>query len=318
MGVQIDVFGSYVSRDVMRYMAPESYTLNRCIGGVPISTLFEKPLQIDKNKLETANISQYDKRMMMIQLNRNAPLLLKKSDSSVLLIDLASEYMNRIIFNNTDNTMVAYPDIMDGYLEDFFSGLDTEFTKTSLLDIDMKKAEKKYRHFAQSIVKSDENPMGYSEENIIVIEAYYSPYFVDNKYGKVNWYSAKYRIKEMNAALKNLYGILYKYIPGCRIIKMPLYTMCTQNHIRGFGPLFYTDETYQYMADCVEVLCGISKKNSVENLYEQASLDNKLKARLMKCAEVYSIAGMKKEIAQLTAQVKALKKQVEDLKKEKQ
>ena len=41
MKVQIDVFGSYVARDAVRYMDPALYELNRCIGGVPVSTLFE-------------------------------------------------------------------------------------------------------------------------------------------------------------------------------------------------------------------------------------------------------------------------------------
>lgn len=313
MKVKVDVFGSFVSRDVMRYMQPDTYVLNRCIGGVPISNLFDMPLHIDENKLERINISQYDKRMMMIQLNRNAPSLLKKSDSSVLIMDLASECMNRIVFEEASNASVAYPSAMGKYLDSLFADVGVPFKKVSPLAMDIKAVEKKYKRFVSSIVKSETNPNGYSEDNIIVIEAYYTENYVGNRDAILHPHSAQYKVKEVNAMLKKFYMILYKYIPNCRVIKMPTFTHSTQNHIRGFGPLFYTDETYQYMADCVEVLCGISKKNSVENLYQERSLENQLYTRLLKCGAIYSIASMKKQIADLTEQVQALKTQIAGL-----
>lgn len=314
MKVQIDVFGSFVSRDVMRYMEPDHHVLNRCIGGVPISTLFDAPLHMDENQLEKINVSQYDKRMMMIQLNRNAPALLKKSDSSVLILDLASECMNRIVFQDENRTAVAYPDSMDKYMDILFKGVSVPFQKISPLDMDMKAVERSYRRFAQAIVKSEANPTGYLEDNIIVIEAYYAENYVGNNDGVLHLHSAKYRAKEINAMLKRLYMIFYSCIPNCRVIKMPTFTHSTQNHIRGFGPLFYTEETYQYFADCVEVLCGVSKKNSIDNLYKEQCLENQLYTRLMKCSAIYGIDSIKKEMIQLQAQVKELKKEIAQLK----
>lgn len=314
MKVQIDVFGSFVSRDVMRYIQSDYYTLNRCIGGVPISTLFDAPIHIDENRFEKMNISQYDKRMMMIQLNRNASTLLKKSGSSVLLLDLASECMKRIIFTD-NNTSVAYPDTMDKYIDSFFEGVGTSFKRISLLEVNMKLLEKKYKRFAESIVKSEINPNGYLEENIIVIEAYCINDYICNKDALLHQYDPKYKIKEINNVLKKLYGILYKYIPGCRIIKMPIFTHSTENHIRGKGPLFYTDETYQYMADCVEVFCGTSKKNSVENLYKDRGLKNQLSTRLLKIYNVCNVSELRRQIKVLNEQIDILKKQVEELNK---
>ncbi len=317
MKVQIDVFGSFVSRDVMRYMEPDCHILNRCIGGVPISTLFDAPLHMDENQLEKINVSQYDKRMMMIQLNRNAPALLKKSDSSILVLDLASECMNRIVFQEENRPAVAYPDSMEKYLDVLFKDVSVPFEKISPLDMDMKAVERSYRRFAQAIVKSEANPTGYLEDNIIVIEAYYTECFVANRDALLHRHSEKYRIKEINDLLKSLYGILYKCIPGCRVIKMPIYTYSSENHIRGFGPLFYTDEAYQYFADCVEVLCGISKKNSIDNLYKERTLRNHLITRLLRMYSICNVSGLKKEIVQLTQQVQTLKKQVEELQKAK-
>ena len=310
MKVQIDVFGSFVSRDVMRYMEPDRHILNRCIGGVPISTLFDAPLHMDENQLEKINVSQYDKRMMMIQLNRNAPALLKKSDSSVLILDLASECMNRIVFQDENRTAVAYPDTMEKYIDTLFQDVSVPFQKVSPLTMDMKAVERSYRRFAQTIVKSEANPTGYLEDNIIVIEAYYAENYVGTNDGILHLHSAKYKAKEINAMLKKLYSLLYSCIPNCRVIKMPTFTHSTQNHIRGFGPLFYTEETYQYFADCVAVLCGISKKNSIDNLYREQCLENQLYTRLLKSTAIYNIESMKKQIKDLTEEVESLKRKI--------
>lgn len=316
MKVQFDVFGSLVSRDVMRYMQPDTYVLNRCIGGVPISNLFDASLHIDENKLERANISQYDKRMMMIQLNRNAPSLLKKSNSSVLIMDLASECMNRIVFQNDNNTSVAYPDTMEKYIHTFFGDTAVPFRKTTPFDIDMKVAEKNYRRFAKSIVRSDMNPGGYLEENIIIIEAYYTEKYIRNRDAAVHTYDSRYQIKEKNEMLKRFYTILYNNIPNCRIIKLPDLTYSTENHIRGLSPLCYTDETYKYISNCIEVLCGISKKNSIDNLYNEACLQNTLTSRLMGLRYYFSnIKIMKNEIQELNVQIEELQRQLSELKK---
>ena len=170
MKVQIDVFGSYVARDAVRYMDPALYELNRCIGGVPVSTLFEPEFSLPEEKLEGVRASQYDKRMLMLQLSRKVPALLKKSESKFLVLDLAAECMNRLVLGNESHTAVAYPEEMEDCIQSVFSGIPAE--RKSLLDLDSKVLNKKYRQFVQNLVKSQANPMGYEESSIIVIEAY--------------------------------------------------------------------------------------------------------------------------------------------------
>ena len=316
MAIQIDVFGSYICRDVMRYVKPGSYTLNRCIGGVPISTLFEKQLVLNANTLEKCSVSQYDKRMMLIQVSRNAPVLLKKSNSSVLFIDLASECMKRIVFDDEEKTTIAYPGGMESDLPSIFGDMGVPYKTVSPLDLDLKQMEKKYKQFAQSIIQSPNNPDGYKEENIIVIEAYYADRYLKNRDATLHGYDPKHRIKEMNEMLHNLYLMLYKNMPNCQIIKLPPTLYSTENHIRGFGPLFYTEDIYRYVADCIEVLCGISKKNSLDNLYNEACLRNNLDTRVMRLRYYFgNIAAMKNEIEDLHEQVNSLKKEIALLKK---
>lgn len=313
MKVQIDVFGSYVARDAVRYMDPALYELNRCIGGVPVSTLFEPEFSLPEEKLEGVRASQYDKRMLMLQLSRKVPALLKKSESKFLVLDLAAECMNRLVLGNESHTAVAYPEEMEDCIQSVFSGIPAE--RKSLVDLDSKVLNKKYRQFVQNLVKSQANPMGYEESNIIVIEAYCTEDYIGNRDAMLHPHNAKYKVKEINEILKTLYELVYRYMPTCRIIKLPEFTHSTENHLRGSGPLSYTEKTYQYLARCIEVYCGLNKQNSVENLLHEQSLDNQLYTRLCQCSAIYSISGMKRQIAELKETVDALKKQIEMLTK---
>lgn len=315
MKVQIDVFGSYVARDAVRYMDPALYELNRCIGGVPVSTLFEPEFSLPEDKLEGVRASQYDKRMLMLQLSRKVPALLKKSESKFLVLDLAAECMNRLVLGNEAHTAVAYPEEMEDCIQSVFSYLGTPVAQKSLLDLDSKVLNKKYRQFVQNLVKSQANPMGYEESNIIVIEAYCTEDYVGNRDGVLHPHNAKYKVKEINEILKTLYELIYRYMPTCRVIKLPLFTHSTENHLRGPGPLSYMEKTYEYLARCIEVYCGLNKQNSVENLLHEQSLDNQLYTRLCQCSAVYSISGMRRQIAELKETVDALKKQIEMLTK---
>ena len=313
MKVQIDVFGSYVARDAVRYMDPALYELNRCIGGVPVSTLFEPEFSLPEEKLEGVRASQYDKRMLMLQLSRKVPALLKKSESKFLVLDLAAECMNRLVLGNESHTAVAYPEEMEDCIQSVFSGIPAE--RKSLLDLDSKVLNKKYRQFVQNLVKSQANPMGYEESNIIVIEAYCTEDYIGNRDAMLHPHNAKYKVKEINEILKTLYELVYRYMPTCRVIKLPFFTHSTENHLRGPGPLSYTEKTYEYLARCIEVYCGVNKINSVENLYGEQSLQDKLETRLINSSAIYKIAGMQKEIALLTAKIAELQKQLEELKK---
>lgn len=313
MKVQIDVFGSYVARDAVRYMDPALYELNRCIGGVPVSTLFEPEFSLPEEKLEGVRASQYDKRMLMLQLSRKVPALLKKSESKFLVLDLAAECMNRLVLGNEAHTAVAYPEEMEDCIQSIFSGIPAE--RKSLVDLDSKVLNKKYRQFVQNLVKSQANPMGYEESNIIVIEAYCTEDYIGNRDAMLHPHNVKYKVKEINEILKTLYELVYRYMPTCRVIKLPIFTHSTENHLRGPGPLSYTEKTYQYLARCIEVYCGVNKHNSVENLYGEQCLQNKLETRVINSGAVYKIAGMQKEIALLTAKIAEQQKQLEELKK---
>lgn len=317
MGVQIDIFGSTVCRDMIRYSDKNEFEVNRCIGGVPISTLYERPVLLDEEELNRIPVSQYDKRMLKIQMKRNVVKLLKKSEADILVMDLTDECMKRYQYGKSIRQSVAYPDEMDGYISRLFQKQGESGGKYQPEDTDMgmELLEKKYKKFASEIILSDENPEGYPEENIVLIEAYYAEDYVGNNDGVTHVFDAKQKIKEKNAWLKQLYEIVQKSMPECQVIKLPMFTHASENHLRGIGPLSFTEETYIYLSQALGVLCGTFKQNSLDNLLLERGLKNKLYTRLLRCGSVNSIPGMKKQIKELEQQVASLQKQLNELKK---
>ncbi len=320
MGIQIDIFGSTVCRDMIRYSEEDEFTVNRCIGGVPVSTLYERPITLDEEALKRIPVSQYDKRMLKIQMNRNVVKLLKKSEADILVMDLADEAMKRYQYGKSSRQSAAYPDEMEAYMGQLFpnsSDPDSPEKKYLPMDaeMDMEIIEKKYRKFAREITLSDENPQGYPEENIVLIETFYAEDYVGDADGVTHAFDSKRKVKERKAWLKQLYEILRKSMPECRIIKLPIFTHASENHLRGIGPLSYHEETYIYLSQALGVLCGTYKKNSLENLFKERGLKNQLYTRLLRCGSVHSIPGMKKQIADLEQKVAGLQKQINELKK---
>ena len=146
------------------------------------------------------------------------------------------------------------------------------------------------------------------------VEAYCTEDYIANRDGVLHPHNAKYKVKEINEILKTLYELLYRYMPTCRVIKLPEFTHSSENHLRGPGPLSYTEATYEYLARCIEVYCGVNKINSVENLYGEQSLHNKLETRVINSGAVYKVPAMQKEIALLNAKIAELQAQIDTLK----
>ena len=58
--MQIDILGSCVCRDLFRYMPEELYSVERCIGNIPISTLYEKRVSLEKRGIDLSGLSKYN------------------------------------------------------------------------------------------------------------------------------------------------------------------------------------------------------------------------------------------------------------------
>lgn len=313
MEVQVDIFGSMICRDVFRYMDSEKYRVNRCIGNVPITELYEPVIPINKDELENSNLGRYNKRMLKIQLSRKAVKFLKNSTSDFLILDLVDECMKRYCTGGLPKSGIAYQDEDREKIAKIFLEKEENSEKQILdpMNMDLEKVREKFEKFAEDIVRSENNPEGYDEKNIIVLENYFTENEIGNDDGVLHFHPAAYKVKEKNEFLRRLYQMLYQYIPNCRVIKLPIFTYSTQNHLRGRGPLCYTEDTYRYLARALETIFGGLQINSLENLHKEQGLQNKLFTRLMKTTVMYGIGPMKNEIKALQEQVKILEQKLE-------
>ncbi len=298
MAVQVDVFGSCVVRDIFRHTQPGKYKVYKSAGNLPITSLYENSIFMDKKEVDELKIPSYDKVMLRAQMSRNLPELLLNKRSEILVLDLADEFMERCEIKGPNGiTMLAQAENQGEFLDNLFEGNErySIVKRYPMLEMDMQKVEEKIKKFAKDILYSEENPRGYLERNVIVVESLYTPDILGND-GNIHKHDGKYKLHEYNEWLRKVYLIFYKYFQNCKVIKLPEFTHSSQNHIRGTHPLHYMQDTYFYFERALDVACGYSQMNTLENLFKEQSLKNRLDTRIVKSTIMYSLQQQVKNL----------------------
>ena len=303
MTVQVDVFGSCVVRDIFRHTQPGKYKVYKSVGNLPITSLYEPLIAISKDEVDKLNMSNYDKVMLRAQMSRNLPELLLNKHSDVLVMDLADEFMERCeIKGQNETTMLAQAENQGELLEHLFEGNErySIAKRYPMLEMDIQKVEEKIKKFAKDILYSEENPRGYQEKNVIVIESLYTPDILQND-ATLHKHEEKYKIQEYNEWLRKVYLVFYKYFQNCKVIKLPEFTHSSQNHIRGIHPLHYMQDIYFYFERALDVACGYSQVNTLENLFREQTLKNRIATRAVRSSMMF---GLERKINDLSAKVR--------------
>lgn len=305
MAVEVDVYGSCVCRDIFRYAQPGKYKIKKLAGYVPITSLYEKPFQGDlKTVLDQSHMSNFEKLMVKVQASRNLPKSLLKNRADILVLDLADEFMERWEIENMPFSPLAVIEEREEEYEKMLAAASYKIKrKYSPLDMDLEEVEAKIKRFAEEILYSENNPGGYKEKNIVIIEALYTPDILGND-AALHRHNIQYKIGTYNERLKKIYMILEKYIQESRIIKLPEFIHSSQNHIRGVHPLHYMQDTYLYFERALDVIVGFSKTNTLENLYQEESLKNRLITRVAKNSTVHQIQTLKQKLEKFEKEIK--------------
>lgn len=304
MAVEVDVYGSCVCRDIFRYARPGKYKIKKLAGYIPITSLYEKPFEADlKTALDQSRMSNFEKLMVKVQVSRNLPKSLLKNRADILVLDLADEFMERWEIEDMPSSPLAVIEGREAEYEKILTYASCKIKrKYSPLEMDLAEVEAKIKRFAEEIVYSEKNPGGYKEKNIIVVESLYTPDIMGND-GNLHKHDNKYKLHEYNEWLRKMYLIFYKYFQNTAVIKLPEFTHSSENHLRGIHPLHYRQDIYLYFERVLDVLCGYSQANTVENLYKEQSLKNKLETRVANSSAIYTIGNLKKRIEELEIQV---------------
>ena len=296
MAVKIDILGSCVCRDIFRDVDERKYKICRRIGNIPVTSLYEEQVPVKKSEIDALALTAFEKQMLKIQLSRKAVDLLKNSEATVLIMDLADELMER--WKISDTYVLAVPNGKEK-IRDLLSGIYGEkIDKFFPMGTALQKIEDQIKNFVKDITQSEENPEGFKEENIIVIESYCAPDILTND-ANLRSHKKEFNVKSCNEWLSHLYSIFYKYCPNCKVIKLPEFTHSSENHIRGVHPLHYMQNTYEYFLKAIDVLCGFSKVNTLNNLYKEESLKNRLETRAARSGGVYQINDILRKLEKL-------------------
>ena len=286
--IEIDILGSCVCRDIFRHQDVKRYNINRCFSNIPLSITVADTLPIQKEYIESFPGSEYEKRMLLLQSSKQTIHLLKESDAKYLVVDLADELMNHFVLEENKKQIISEIPKQEAWYDGVYKSLNKQGTRKSPLELDIQVYEEAYKQLAKELIQTEDNPKGYEEKKILMIESYYTTSVMGND-GVLRNHSKEWQIKECNEFLKKLYMIFYKYVQNCTVIKLPNFTQTSQNHLRGEHPLHYREDTYYYFLKALNVICGFSKVNTLENLLNEQGLRNALEGRVAKCVAIYSL-----------------------------
>ena len=312
MAVSIDVYGSCVSRDLFRYTGIGKYELKRCVTQIPITSLYERPVHLQEEEFAGTAFSRREQMHVRLQGERILPSLLKKDKSEYLIIDLADELMQRSeILIGDEGGYTTQLALAEGKQEEYKKLLDANQQYSQLriyppTQLDQLRNEKKYRKFAQDILCSKQNPEGYRPDQVIILEALYSQNIMANS-AVLKTHAESYHIKESNDWLRRQYDAFEQAMPDCCVIRFPEFVHSTPNHKNGVHPLHYMAANYAYFERALDVAVHYSDTNTLENLYAEQSLQNKLETRVVNTAMMYNL---EKQVKELQQQVQKLQKLV--------
>lgn len=288
MSIEVNIMGSCVCRDIFRHTSKGKYKVDKCISENPIYTIYKKPLPLSQEDVEQFTGSLFDKRMLKIQTSKRAIHLLKESSSKYLVMDLAGELVTHYIGEKSGRSIMAESSGNEKWYNDFYNSLRIRGKRVDCLDINFEELEEAYAKFARDIILTADNPQGYEENKIIMIESYFSKDIMGND-ALIHAHDAQYRVEAFNEQLKKVYTIFYKYVQNCTVVKLPRFTHTSENHLRGVYPLHYTEETYHYFLKALDVICGYSQINTLENLYKEQTLKNQLETRVANSSMMYKL-----------------------------
>lgn len=322
MGTRICTFGSCVTRDVFHYTFPERYEIAAHIGWIPVSTLDSDAISITDQAFPY-QAGKFYIRMMQAQFQNDAVERILSSHADYLVMDCTEERLDQYELSYQSKTIrladfwanTAINGAKDGFwIEQVYKRFSASngvlsgatLKKLPALSIPLSELETAYRSFFQKILKSDTNPNGLEERQIILFETYLAKNIL-NESGKLQAFSPKWQVDQKNAYLKQIYEIVRKIVPNCYVIKLPNFTFGNWHHIWGTNPLHYNDQTYQYFATALDIVTKYNPYRSTpEKLWKQQSLENQLAQRVANATPLYDVIPMKRRLEQAEAQIHAL------------
>jgi len=275
--ITFNSFGSCVSRDVFRYS--NKYDVDVDIQRNLFENLVAPPITLhDLDKLNLENYLQhYEKFMVINNFTKGFTQDLLNSKANYLLIDLSVERWNilRVYDKHNYSHNIFYPNNYgnDKYKDAFNKIIENENFNYQVINLKQTNLQKIRRRFEDAVKLLLTK---YQPSHIVILELKLAhQYLLNNK--TLRTYDHEYwKINESNEFLEKLYSILTELLPNSPVIKMPTDTIGQENHLWGPAPLHYTDSYYEYVCNCLDTITGQSYIHTLNQLYNEQCLKNKI------------------------------------------
>ena len=311
--IKLDVFGSCVSRDALRFAPQDTYQIYAELHKQSIPSLFSRSLCFDETKINWENAARWETKQLIINLNSLAIDLLKNSKGEWLLLDLAEDRFDLCNLKSEENDYYyTYSPILQRMKQKFFDNHifnDNKFNIIKFDEVPWEKLEKDYRKFAAFISQK------YTQEKIIIVEVLEATHLFKNNLELV-YFPSETRDRT-NAYLKKVYTLLKKLLPRAHYIKMPQNTLMSPNHTWGTLPLHYQESYYHYVLEAIDNITHNRMTYTVEQLYKKQNKKNLFLNRIIeiqKRDKSYQVAlgdvkEYRKEISKLEEQIQWLQRE---------
>lgn len=310
---RICTFGTCVVSDIFNYTFPDRYQVKR-FGRNKISTLLSDSIDLPIEFFDSLQATNFEKKMIANSFRNDVVQQILQIQPDYLVLDFFDEVNDKVQIDFNGKTF-CLNDHWINHTGNWFNQIkesivgkdgilpDAEVKRVPYLETPFSEIEKAYQDFVGKILKSETNQNGFEQEQIIVVESYPTEYFINNG-GSLQPLPHAFPTKTIIDFLQKVYQLFYTLVPGCHRIKLPEYTYGNANHIWGPHPLHYHQDTYSYLSTAIDIITGYHPfRSTLEKLYREQSLENRLKARLLFANVIYEIPILKEKIALMERKV---------------
>ncbi len=297
--INIQCYGSNLIKRVIQYNRKKTYKIS-LLSRNPISSALTSPLLLKSEDIENLHLSESIANSLVIEFNKKALDIIDESNADYLLIDLMNEVEDRFII--TSGTVKSeFSDYHNDDLVKTVRGLypDCKLSSRKCYEISDNEISNIFNSVCSFLKKR------FEQNKIIIIECYLAEQYPDNYINLQNYPNLPV-IKKTNEYLKKCYNVISKSLPKCSFIKFPAWGWGSINTVDGINPLVLDSSYYNYLSQAIDVATGNNPFYTLQNLYDEQSLNNRLRERARHSNMVW----------ELNEKIKQLEKEIENLKSE--
>lgn len=304
---KICAFGTCVTSDIFNYTFHDRYQVKR-FGRNKIATLISDSIDLPEGFFDSLETPNHNKKMIASGFRNDIVQQILSTQPEYLVLDFSDEFLDmiQVDFGGKTFRLMDYWINRSGYwfsqMEPLIVGENgiwpnAEVKRIPALEAPFNDIENAYKDFVSKILKSENNPNGFEPEKIIVVESYLADHYMNGN-GQLQPFPARWAVQSTNNFLKPVYQLFYNLVPNCHRIKLPEFTYGSVNNIWGLHPLHYSADIYMYISTALDIITGYHPfRSTLEKLYLEQSLENRLKVRLANAGVIYEITALKEKMA---------------------